>query len=282
MQIIIARHSGFCFGVKRAVKLTRECLKKRGRKNVYSLGPLIHNKYVVSDLSKEGLKVRKNLGGIKKSYCIIPSHGIDASRLKTQKGVIFIDATCPFVFKAQELVKKLASSGYEILILGDKNHPEVKGLIGISSGKAKVVEGGKSISEALFLGKKVAFLSQTTQSPRNFSTTASELLNKGFHELRIFNTICKDVIKRQIEAEKIARKADLVLVIGGKNSANTKRLAEISGDFAKTYHVDSEMEIEKGWFRDVKIIGIITGASTPGEFIGKVKKKIKRIKGGRR
>jgi len=283
MKIAVAKYSGFCFGVKRAVRLTKECLKKRGKKGTCSIGPLIHNKYVVSDLSKEGLEVKKSLGGIKKSYCIIPSHGIDASRLKKRKGVIFVDTTCPFVFKAQELVKKLAGSGYKIFILGDKDHPEVKGLVGISSGRATVVSGRKTVKKVLNNSmKKAAFLSQTTQSPHNFCETASGLIRAGFYELRIFNTICRDVVKRQIEAQSLAKDADLMLVIGGKNSANTKRLAQITQNFAKTYHIESEEEIKKNWFKNIRKVGIITGASTPGEFIEKVKNQIKKIKGGRR
>ncbi len=273
MQISVSKYSGFCFGVKRAVSLTEKRLKKR--KRIYSLGPLIHNRWVVSELSRKGLRVVKNLDRIKKGSCIIPSHGIDPSKIKKQETISFIDTTCPFVFKAQTLVKKLVNSGYEILILGDKNHPEVKGLVGISKGRARVLKDAREAASLSSKKNKISLISQTTQSLENFIAVSSKLLGKKFQEFRIFNTICKDVIERQAEAGKIAKKADLMLVIGGKNSANTKELAQICRFFTKTHHIESERDLRKEWLRNVKRVGIVTGASTPGEFIGRVKRRIK-------
>lgn len=273
MKITVSKHSGFCFGVKRAVSLTEKRLKKG--KRIYSLGPLIHNRWVVSELSRKGLKIIEDLDRIKKGSCIIPSHGIDPSKIKKQKAVSFIDTTCPFVFKAQTLVKKLVNSGYEALILGDKNHPEVKGLVGISKGKARVLRGEREAASLHPKKNKISLISQTTQSLENFIAVSSKLVGKKFQEFRIFNTICKDVIERQAEARKIAKKSDLILVIGGRNSANTKGLVQICRFFAKTHHIESERDLRKVWLRNVKRVGIVTGASTPGEFIGRVKRRIK-------
>ena len=272
MKFIIAEHSGFCFGVKRAVWLTKNRLKET--KKICSLGPLIHNKWVVSKLKNEGLEVIKDLKKIKSGYCVIlPSHGIDPKITKKAKRVSFVDTTCPFVFKAQALIKELITAKYEVLILGDKNHPEVKGLVGISNGKARVLGGLKEAELYTTKAKRIAFLSQTTQSLDNFRNVSGILLRKDFQELRVFNTICRDVVKRQEEARKIAKKVDVMMVIGGKNSANTKRLAKVCSAFTKTYHIESEKEVNREWFKKARNVGIITGASTPGEFIGKVKNK---------
>lgn len=275
MKIVVSKNSGFCFGVKRAVDLTKKNLKNK--KNIYSLGPLIHNRWVVSELSQRGLKVIKNLNKIKEGSCIIPSHGKDLSKIRNRKSIYFIDATCPFVFKAQTLMRTLAASGYEILILGDKDHPEVKGLLGISKGKAKVLANEDEAERLSLRNKKVSLVSQTTQSLENFVGCGQRLLKKDFQELRIFNTICRDVIERQKDAKRIARQVDLILVVGGNNSANTKRLAEVCKRFTKTLHIESEKEIKKDWFKNTKSVGIITGASTPGEFISKVKKRIQKF-----
>lgn len=274
MEIIVSKRSGFCFGVKRAVNLTRKNLKDK--KKIFSLGPLIHNKRVVSELAKEGLKIIKNLSAIKEGYCVIPSHGVNPNRIKDSR-ISFIDTTCPFVFKAQSLIKNLADSGYEILIIGDRNHPEVKGLIGISKGRAKVLATDKEIRYVPSRRSRLSVVSQTTQSLENFRAVIAKLLEKDFQELRIFNTVCRDAIHRQEEARAIAKKVDLILVLGGKDSANTKRLAEVCRPFTRTHHIESEKEIEKAWFKNVNKVGIVTGASTPGELIGKVKIKINRI-----
>ena len=274
MKVIVSKHSGFCFGVKRAVGLTKNKLKNV--KKIRSLGPLIHNKWVVSELSRSGLRVIKDLKKVKDGYCVVlPSHGVDAGKVKNRGGLTFVDTTCPFVFKAQTLIKKLAGSGYEILILGDKNHPEVKGLVGISNGKARVIASVREAASYKPRSKRIAFVSQTTQSVDNFVKVSSLLLRKDFKEFLIYNTICNDVIERQEEARQIASKVDVMLVIGGKNSANTKRLANVCGKITKTYHVEDEKEINNKWFKRSGKVGIVTGASTPGEFIEKVRNKIK-------
>ncbi|MFH1791243.1 MAG: 4-hydroxy-3-methylbut-2-enyl diphosphate reductase [Candidatus Omnitrophota bacterium] len=277
LRVFVAGHSGFCFGVKRAVRITNEKLKSTD--NIYSLGPLIHNNWVVRDLSRQGLKVVKDIkAACRGAFIVIPSHGMDPRKRMEHKGVSFVDATCPFVFKAQALVKDLVKSGYEVLILGDKDHPEVKGLMGISENRAKVIDGEKGAAAYAAGRERVALVSQTTQSLANFARTSGRLIEKGPKELRVFNTICRDVIERQKEARNLARKVDLMLVIGGRNSANTKRLAEVCAAFTNVRHIQSESEIETRWFKAVKTVGIVTGASTPGSFIKKVKDRIRNIK----
>jgi 4-hydroxy-3-methylbut-2-enyl diphosphate reductase len=276
LKIIVSKYAGFCFGVKRAVNITEETLLKKD--NVFSFGPIIHNNWVVKKLSDKGLKLIKSFSKRKKKDTIVlPSHGIDAKKICKYPDIDFVDTTCPFVKKAQNLIKELDETGYEILILGDKNHTEVKGFVSIANGKAKVFDNKVELKRYIPKKRKVAFLSQTTQSVERFSRMSEELLTKDLDELRICNTICKDSQNRQLEALKTAKKADIVIVIGGKHSANTKRLTGVCAKVKKTYHIESEDEIKKTWLKGVKSVGIVTGASTPGKFIYRVKAQINRL-----
>jgi 4-hydroxy-3-methylbut-2-enyl diphosphate reductase len=180
LKILVAGHSGFCFGVKRAVKLTEEKLSSVKNGRIYSLGALIHNNWVVSKLSEKGLEVIKDLDNVGRNACVIlPSHGVSPEKIRKYKNLKLVDTTCPFVFRAQELVKTLIAEGYEILILGDKNHPEIKGLVGISGGKAKVIEGARDAAGFVPSKPKIALISQTTQSMENFSAAAAALAEKN-------------------------------------------------------------------------------------------------------
>jgi len=275
LNVIVSRRSGFCFGVKRAVSLTDNRI--RSSKKTYSLGPLIHNKWVVNEFLRKGLNVITKVSEAKKgSYVILPSHGVDPGRI-LEKGYKFVDTTCPFVFKTQAIVKKLIEDRYRVLILGDKNHPEVKSLVGISCSKALVIGSVKDKIPTLPPTSKVALVSQTTQSLSDFVRLSMRLLAENFEEFRIFNTICMDARDRQEEAKRIARVVDLLIVIGGKHSANTKRLVKVCRGMAQIRHIETENEIMKEWIKNKKTIGIVTGASTPGAFVEKVKVKIKCI-----
>ena len=249
------------------------------KKKTYSLGPLIHNRHVVRSLSDEGLKVAKRLKTLKNAYCIIPSHGMDLKAVKNRKGIRFIDTTCPFVKKAQILASQLVKKQYHLVIVGDKRHPEIKGLRDISLNRATVISDLKEAIGIRLKKNRIAVISQTTQSMSRFRAIAGILLKKGFGELRIYNTICNDAKNRQHQAEKLSSVCGLVLVIGGKNSANTKRLKEICSVSAKTYHIDDASEIKKRWLYKAKKLGIITGASTPDYLIKEVIDKIEEISG---
>lgn len=276
MRILISHHAGFCFGVKRAVRLSLGALKNNSKK-IFSLGPLIHNPSVIEELKSKGLEVIKKLDAAENGSCIVlPSHGADLSGQKNGRDLDFVDTTCPFVYKAQVLVKK-STPEYEIVILGDKNHPEVKSLVGISGGKARVVEGAEEARKYRAKTKRLILLSQTTQSLENFADIVQEFIKKGVAELKIYNTICKDAAARQKEAERMAEKVDVMFVIGGKTSANTKRLANVAEKHTKVHHIENEGEIKDKWLRGAEKIGIITGASTPGSFIKRVKDRIRFI-----
>ncbi|MBU4342869.1 MAG: 4-hydroxy-3-methylbut-2-enyl diphosphate reductase [Candidatus Omnitrophica bacterium] len=281
MQVRVASHSGFCFGVKRAIKIAEKTLaSSKGAKNIYSLGSIIHNPQVVGALSKKGLKVIKDINDARTGTVIISSHGAPieiVTKIKKKK-LDLVDATCPFVKNAHNIVKDLKSKGYDVIVIGDKKHPEVKALLSLTgasptAGVAHPRGGG---------GKKVAFVSQTTQSKDNYLRGIFDILKEDFSEARIFNTICSDTAQRQALAKKFLKECDVMMVVGGKNSANTRRLYQICRESGvDSHHIETEKEIKKKWFFKKKSCGVVSGASTPDEMVKKITKKIKTLMKGR-
>ena len=281
MRVRVANHSGFCFGVKRAIKIAEKTLaSSKGAKNIYSLGSIIHNPQVVGALSKKGLKVIKDINDARTGTVIISSHGAPieiVTKIKKKK-LDLVDATCPFVKNAHNIVKDLKSKGYDVIVIGDKKHPEVKALLSLTgaSPTAGVAHprGGR--------GKKVAFVSQTTQSKDNYLRGIFDILKEDFSEARIFNTICSDTAQRQALAKKFLKECDVMMVVGGKNSANTRRLYQICRESGvDSHHIETEKEIKKKWFFKKKSCGVVSGASTPDEMVKKITKKIKTLMKGR-
>ena len=267
-KVELAKDSGFCFGVKRAIRLAQNAAKSK--KAIYSLGPIIHNRQEVERLKKKGIHVVENLSGIKSGTVIIRSHGVHPRLVKEakKKGLSIIDATCPFVKKVQELTSLLQKEGYEVIVVGEKDHPEILALP-----EVKVVEKVSDV-EKMRRRKKLGVLSQTTQTIENFNEVVSALVEKT-SELKVFNTICEATARRQKSAYNLANRCDLMLVVGGYNSANTQRLAEIckkSG--TETHHVETADEIKSSWLKGKKKIGITAGASTPDRIIKKVVRKL--------
>lgn len=263
MEIIIAKNAGFCFGVKRAIKLAFDTAKDYG-KDVYTLGPIIHNPQVVKKLAEEGVNAVESCNKIEKGVVILRSHGVtpdvveDISKNENR----IVDATCPFVKKAQRYATQLKNEGYQIIIVGDEKHPEVKSIIGYAGEGVIVTETGEGIAE-LLKHKKAGIICQTTQSRANLLKVIDESL-KSADEVKILNTICDATSVRQEEAQEIAREVDLMLVVGGRNSANTTRLAAICREeIEKVYHIEVSDEIDEEWFKGVNRVGITAGASTP-------------------
>ncbi|MEO0106234.1 MAG: 4-hydroxy-3-methylbut-2-enyl diphosphate reductase [candidate division WOR-3 bacterium] len=263
MKIYCAQHAGFCFGVKRAIKMALDAVAKE--KKVYSLGPLIHNRGVVEDLNKKGIFSIKAINEIegKDSCLIIRSHGIHPGILKDLKnrGFKIIDATCPKVRRAQRYVEKLAREGYYVIIIGEKDHPEIKGLLGYADGKAEIYNEGMEIKS-----KKVGIVPQTTLDIEHFNEAINKIVPRVV-ETKIYNTICNETTLRIKEALEIAQKVDLIIVVGGKNSANTTRLYQICCRFKPAYHIESVKELSPDMFRNIKSVGLAAGASTPKEQI---------------
>jgi len=204
-KIIISSHSGFCFGVKRALGIAKDALGKK--KQVYSLGPIIHNPQVVHEFSRKGLKIIKNLKNArnKNISVLIPSHGISPEELKNKK-FCYIDTTCPLVGKVQRIVKELKNKGYFIVIVGNKNHPEVRGLKGIAGKNSCVLKNKEEAKRLNLKRKKVALISQTTASLLTFKEILAEMVKKKLKTFTNFNTVCKNTLDRQKEARSIAKK----------------------------------------------------------------------------
>lgn len=280
MKIEIAECSGFCFGVKRAISIAKQALDKNKGKGVYSLGHIIHNSQVVEELSKEGLMSAKDLNGIKEGVIVISSHGASPEIFEQikAKGFEVVDATCPYVMSAQKIVKSLNEEGYTVVILGDKQHPEVKSLVGFAEDKAIVIKDEKELKGIEMPSGKIGLISQTTQSVENYFKVISEILKKEFLEFRVFNTICNDTKKRQDSAARLAKDADAMIIVGGRMSANTKRLFEICSGICKdTYHIETADELKPKWFKRHECVGIASGASTPDWIINNVKTKIAQL-----
>lgn len=274
-KIKIAKTAGVCFGVKRAIELAEKTAK--GKTKVYTLGPLIHNPQEVNRLSKNGIKSIKSPWRLKNETLILRTHGIPLAFKKKleMKKLHLVDAACPFVKRAQDIVRKLTQENYQVIIIGDKIHPEVTALVSYGLGKCEVVEN-KSDIKRIKLEKKVGIVSQTTQSKKNFDEIIA-VLKKKRPNIKIFNTICKATVDRQTDASNVAKSVDLMIVVGGKNSGNTRRLYEICRTYAKTFHIETAKEIKPVWFKNAKTVGLTAGASTPDWIIKDVENKIKYI-----
>jgi len=279
MKIRLAEYSGFCFGVKRSIKLAENTLKAAKGKKVYSLGPLIHNFQEMQRLEKKGLTIVEELKQIPSgALFVVRSHGLAPSILEKvrKKKLKTVDTTCPNVKKSQELANLLFREGCKVIIIGDRRHPEVKSLKGFARGKTVVVENETEARKIRFKKKeKIGLLAQTTQSKEFFRRVVSLISQKQFSELRIFNTICNEVSLRQQAALGLCGWADLMIVVGGRMSANTKRLASICRVAGvKTRHIEKPGQLRKSWLKSIGCVGLIGGASTPEWLIRETVKKL--------
>ena len=276
MKIILSKKMGFCFGVKKSVDLAKNALKEK-KDNLYMLGSIINNPQVIKYFTKEGVKLVDNLDEIpEESTVITRAHGISPKMLKKayQKKLSVVDTTCPYVKKVQKIAQYLHKKNYFIVVYGDKKHPEVLSLLDTIQNDALVINSIAD-TEKMITKKKIAFISQTTKNIYNFYELASALLNKT-EELRIYNTICKSTMERQKSVLELSNEVDVMLVIGGKESANTTRLAEISKkQGVKTYHIETKNQLKYKWFHPEDKVGITSGASTPDWITNEVIDKLK-------
>jgi 4-hydroxy-3-methylbut-2-enyl diphosphate reductase len=276
-SIQIAEEAGYCFGVRRALDLARAQLAKDGKK-VYSLGPIIHNPQVVAEFQKRGLIPIESLEGIDEGIILIRSHGVERGVLEQarQKGLEIVDATCPFVKNAQRLARQLSKSDYQVVIVGEESHPEVKGILSYAGANPVVISSADQLRDKQ-IGPKVGMLAQTTQTQENFVAVATSILAVAY-EARIYNTICNATATRQAAAVELAASVDVMFVVGGKNSANTTRLAELCRAAGTTvYHIETPEEITPDMIRDKQRIGITAGASTPRSQVDIIKEALERI-----
>ncbi len=280
MEVIVAEHAGFCFGVTKAVETVYEQIEK-GKKNIYTFGPIIHNEIVVGDLQKKGVRVIEDiskLAGITDGIVVIRSHGVtkEIHQKLMDTGLEIIDATCPFVKRIHRIVDEESAKGKSIIVVGSSTHPEVEGIVSYAKGPVYVVESPKEAAD--FKGDKeteYVIVSQTTFNMNKFKETI-EIFKNNSYNINIVNTICNATDERQSEAEEIAAKADVMIVIGGAHSSNSRKLYEIcAARCSHTYFIqtldDLKLEIPDG----ANLVGITAGASTPKNIIEEVQKHVR-------
>jgi 4-hydroxy-3-methylbut-2-enyl diphosphate reductase len=279
MKIEKARELGFCFGVRRALKIIEAEADRKAE--IVTLGPIVHNKTVVARLKGLGVNVVDSPDEMEGGTIAISSHGVAPAVMDKLKknGAAVIDTTCPIVRSAQKAAQRLAKAGFSVIIYGEANHPEVRGLLGWAGSNAiSSMDADDVMVDAMF--KRVGVLAQTTQSRGEFSGFVQKLTQRllpAAQEIRIINTLCQETQKRQLAALDLARESDLMIVVGGHNSANTRRLSEVCSHIVETYHIENATEIDAGWLKGKRSVGVTAGASTPDEAIEKVIQKIKSL-----
>lgn len=285
MEIEKAQGLGLCFGIKRAIKLLKEAVNKYGA--IETLGPVAHNQQVVQELSEAGIKMANDLDQVQGKILAIPTHGVSPKVLSDIKAreIHVIDTTCPIVHKAQGAAKELAEAGFYVLIFGEAKHSEVKGLLGWANDRGIAVRDVKQIVAAEE-GKRslssyhLGVISQTTQSHSAFVEFTIQLISTfapRLKEIRIVNTLCQATQQRQEATIKLAKRTELMIVVGGHNSANTQRLAEACSPIVETHLVESSTEVDSSWLAGKHRIGITAGASTPDEAIDEVIAKLESL-----
>ena len=282
MEVIVAKTAGFCFGVERAVNQVYDQIK-HGSGPIYTLGPIIHNEGVVRDLEEKGVKVlnsENEISALTEGTVIIRSHGVGKhiyDMLKAQ-GVQIVDATCPFVKKIHRIVQEQNLQGRRVIIIGDETHPEVEGIKGWGDARTMVVKNEEQMEKLpSFTGEKLCIVSQTTFNYNKFQDLV-EKISKTRYDILVLNTICNATQERQVEAERIASQVDAMIVIGGKNSSNTRKLYEICQKECKdTYYIQTLDDLNPESVNSVRSVGITAGASTPKKIIEEVHTNV-RIK----
>jgi len=285
MEVRLAKSAGFCFGVRRAVETVYEQIEKQKASDkklpIYTYGPIIHNEQVVKDLEEKGVHVlngRKELEALQEGIVIIRSHGIgrEICRIIEEKGLICVDATCPFVKRIHNIVEKESAQGKQILIIGNPGHPEVEGIKGWCSTPAITVESREEMENlAIEDGREICVVSQTTFNYNKFQELV-EILKRAGYNGSVVNTICNATEERQTEAKEIASEADVMIVIGGAHSSNTRKLYEIcSRECVRTYFIQSLADLKLGLPESVRLVGITAGASTPNNIIREVQSYVR-------
>ena len=280
MEVVLAKSSGFCFGVKRAVDKVYEQTKTEGKK-IYTYGPIIHNEEVVKDLEEKGVVVindKDELANTHEGCVVIRSHGVskDIYELIEQNHLECVDATCPFVKRIHNIVEKESANGRKIIIIGNDGHPEVEGIKGWSKTPACVIES-KDEAEKFTTDKdeKICIVSQTTFNYKKFKDLV-EIFEKKGYDIIVANTICNATEERQREALELAAKADVMIVIGGTHSSNTRKLYELcKSECEHTYYIQTLADLQLELPNSVELVGITAGASTPNKIIEEVQNYVR-------
>ena len=277
MEIRLAKTAGFCFGVNRAVELTYGLLNEGHR--VATLGPLIHNPQAVDDMKRRGALVADTVEDIPTGYeVIIRSHGVPRTIYDTleQRGIVYHDATCPFVKKIHRIVEQKSTEGYHVIVVGDPKHPEVEGIVGWCQGPVTVLETPEQAENFVKTeGEKLCIVSQTTYNYNKFQYIVEIFEKKGYND-SVVNTICNATEERQRSAKAIAAEADVMIVIGGKHSSNSRKLYEIcQRECVHTYFIQTLDDLHLDLPKAVRLVGITAGASTPNKLIEEVQNYVR-------
>jgi 4-hydroxy-3-methylbut-2-en-1-yl diphosphate reductase len=265
MKVLVADKCGFCPGVRNAISMAERVLAEKAEKGpVYCPGPIIHNKEVVERLAKSGLRTVETIDEIESGTVLIRSHGVaprEMDRLKG-KGLSIVDATCVLVKRVQRIAQQLEAEGYEVVIIGEENHPEVQAVVGCVDNV--VVVAGEEDLGRLPADSRLGIVCQTTQSPEHLGMMLGAIGRSSFKEIKVINTLCREATKRQESAVELCKKVDIMFVLGGLHSANTRRLAELCEKHnPQTFHLQNWDELDKNILFGKSIAGVTAGASTP-------------------
>ncbi len=277
MEIIVAKHMGFCGGVRRAVEMAAGAAKGADGP-VFTWGPLIHNPQVVDRLEAGGVQVTERLDELRGDAFVVSAYGVEHAVLDEAKakGMRIVDATCPVVIRAHSLAYKLAEEGYQLIVVGDHGHPEMVTLKEVLGDRVTIVHTREEAA-AVKLRGRIGVLSQTTQSLENFRQIVADLAVRT-KELKVLNTLCPAITVRQEDVEKMVDEVDAFVVIGGHGSSNTTRLAELSRAHSlRTYHIETPEELDAAWFEGVEKVGVTSGASTPDWMITQILHRLQEI-----
>lgn len=277
MKVEKADKIGFCFGVRRAVEVLEKVAQEQG--GVETLGAVVHNKQVMQRLATIGVKVARDMDDIRGGTVATSSHGISPQIEKELRSrhIGIISTTCPFVHRAQVAARRLAEAGFFVVIYGDADHPEVRGILGWTRGRGIATMDEKFLETFDQVPRRLGILSQTTQIPAHFNEFVKKLIDVALSrdsEIRIIDTICHDIRERQAAALKLAEKVDLMLVVGGRHSANTNRLMELCAEVTETHIIETAKEIKLSWLRGKNRVGITAGASTDEQTVNEVWRKL--------
>ncbi len=270
-RIIVSQNSGFCIGVKQAISRIEEALKTYPGRTIFCLGMFIHNENVVKEYAQKGLRYVSYVEDVPEGeVLLLTSHGTPQEILSKarERNLIIVDLICSYVLALQNIAKKLKNEGYDVLLFGDKQHPEIRAILDIVP-EAKVIDKESILQDNLnFKINKVGVLSQTTQSTKLYSRLIKQVLERlPEKEVRVYNTICRDVVDRQKEVAEMAKLCDVMLVLGGSKSANTRRLYEIASEYSKAKHISVLDDFDCGFLQDAESVGVVSGTSTPDWFV---------------
>jgi 4-hydroxy-3-methylbut-2-enyl diphosphate reductase len=287
MRVLVAELAGLCFGVRRALALVDELAARRGAGRVVTLGPLCHNRAVVDRLRTGGVEPIDPDAPLEAgTVAVVRSHGLPretVERLRAE-GATVHDGTCPHVRSAQTIAGRMAGQGYRVLVAGESTHPEVVSILSHARGGEApspiAIADPSEVRDAIAGVRKVAVLAQTTSSRTRWAAVVAACLEAGPVEVRAFDTICEETVGRQREAVELASGADLVLVVGGRESANTRRLAELCAERCSRCHqLESAEEIDPGWLRGVETVAVTAGASTPAASVTAIVERLRALDG---